>query len=76
VPDDPGDDREMEKCCGRSQATAPPETPSAKHGVFLLNRGSNKLHLILDKKLAAFNTNYLDIPGISWLPKLQHLAET
>jgi hypothetical protein len=59
VPDDPGDDREMEKCCGRSQATAPPETPSAKHGVFLLNRGSNKLHLILDKKLAAFNTNYL-----------------
>jgi hypothetical protein len=33
VSDDSGDDRQVERCGGTSQAAAPPEKPSAKHGV-------------------------------------------
>jgi hypothetical protein len=42
----------MESCGGTCQATAPPKKPSAQHGVFLLTRASNNLHLILDGKIS------------------------
>ena len=52
VSDDSGADRAMESCGGTCQATAPPKKPSAQHGVFLLTRASNNLHLILDGKIS------------------------
>jgi hypothetical protein len=49
----------MESCGGTTQATAPPEAPFTEHEVFLLTRASNNLRLILDGRIAAFNTDYL-----------------
>ena len=49
----------MESCGGATKTTEPPEKPSAGQGVFLLTRGSNKLHLISDRKSATSHSDYL-----------------
>jgi len=59
VPDDPRDDREMESCGGATKTTELLEKSSAGQVVFLLARGSNKLHMISDRKSGASYSDYL-----------------